>query len=134
MTTYWVLILGILVVAAIFLLVALNRPNKGSSSAERAEERASGYKPATPSPWKAEKPVLKSEPEKPVTFKKPPEKTTKPPEKKPIVKPPEPVIVKPHTTVYEYTPTRGVVRCPVCDGENPHGSAMCSICGNYLNY
>lgn len=133
MTTYWILVLGILVVAAIFLMIALNRPGKGGSSAEKAEGRSAGYKPATPPTWKGEKPVLRTEPEKPVTFKKPPEKTVKPPEVKAPVKPAEPVIVKKHTTVYEYTPTRGVVRCRVCDGENPHGSAMCSICGNYLN-
>ena len=132
MTTYWVLILAVVVVAAVILLISTRSSEKSGSAAEKAEERSTGYKPPTSSTaWKAEKSV----PEKPVTFKKPPEKPLKPPvtpPPKPPVKP-EPVVVKMHTTVYEYTPTRGVVRCRVCDGENPHGSAICSICGNYLN-
>lgn len=127
MTTYWVLLLAVLVVAAVILLVVLNRSGSNKTTVEKGE--AAGEKRDTSKPVR---PVTEKKPEE----KKEPVKLKKPPEKKipetPVNK--EPVIIKKHTPVYEYTPTRGTVRCRTCDGENAHGSAMCGICGNYLTY
>ena len=100
----WVAILVILIVVAVILLIVLNRPDSTTK-----------YTPPTPSPTPK------------TTFTKPTAAAA--PVAKPRVAPP----VGKHTTVYEYVPTRGVVRCRHCDGESPYGSAVCCICGNYIN-
>ena len=106
----WVIILIILIVVAVILLIALNR----------SDDSATTYKPpATP-------PAPKT------TFTKPPATASARPVT-PVAKPRVAPPVGKHTTVYEYVPTRGVVRCRHCDGESPYGSAVCCICGNYIN-
>lgn len=125
MTEYWVLMLLVLTAAAIILLVVLNRPKKDTTVGERKEPPVTPKPPVKPGDTGVKKPEIKT-----ATMKKPVEK--KPVDKKPQAE--AKVVVKPHTTVYEYTPTRGVIRCRVCDGENTHGSVACGICGNYLTY
>ena len=53
----------------------------------------------------------------------------------PLKAEPAPVPQRPqkYTSIYEYVSTQNVIHCAVCDGENPHGSTICSICGNEID-
>lgn len=62
----------------------------------------------------------KSTPPTPVSD---PEKT--PPTPAPVRKEPPKYI-----SIYEYRSTQTVRKCACCDGENPYGTKVCSICGN----
>ncbi len=50
---------------------------------------------------------------------------------------PQPVPVKQkegkYVTIYEFYAPQSIVRCAMCDGENPHGTKVCRICGNEMD-